>query len=190
MNLSSGRGPGQPWLRGTATLAAMMAALDPEARREFCLVLLAVCSGSPSAAASGTGGSTRVQGALAYARCMRSHGVPDFAEPDSPGNFNVPPGSVSSQETAANQVCNHLLNTDTQLSAARTQRTLGQLVKYSRCMRAHGVPGFPDPTTISGAIGEPGGFTFDTAGLNLDQRSPRHHAAQQACQRLATHAKG
>jgi hypothetical protein len=121
---------------------------------------------------------------------MRSHGVPDFAEPDSNGNFNVPPGSVSSQETAANQVCNHLLNTDTQLSAARTQRTLGQLVKYSRCMRAHGVPGFPDTTTISGAIGEPGGFTFDTAGLNLDQRSPQYHAAQQACQRLATHAKG
>jgi len=121
---------------------------------------------------------------------MRSHGVPDFAEPDSNGNFNVRPGSVSSQETAANQVCNHLLNTDTQLSAARTQRTLGQLVKYSRCMRAHGVPGFPDPTTISGGIGEPGGFTFDTAGLNLDQRSPQYHAAQQACQRLATHAKG
>jgi hypothetical protein len=76
---------------------------------------------------------------------MRWHGVPDFAEPDSNGNFNVPPGSVSSQETAANQVSNHLLNTDTQLSAARTQRTLGQLVKYSRCMRAHGVPGFPRP---------------------------------------------
>ena len=67
MNLSSGRDLGQPWLRGTATLAAMMAALDPEARREFCLVLLAACSGSPSAAASGTGGSTRVQGAT----CLR-----------------------------------------------------------------------------------------------------------------------
>ena len=65
-----------------------------------------------------------------YSRCMRAHGVPDFAEPDSNGNVNVRPGSVSSQETAANQVCNHLLNTDTQLSAARTQRTLGQLVKY------------------------------------------------------------
>jgi hypothetical protein len=38
--------------------------------------------------------------------------------------------------------------------------------------------------------GEPGGFTSDTAGLNLDQRSPQYHAAQHACQRLATHAKG
>ena len=82
MNLSSGRGLGQPWLRGAAALATMV-----------CLALLAACGGSPSAAASGTGGSTRVQGQLAYARCMRSHGVPDFAEPDSNGNFNVRPGS-------------------------------------------------------------------------------------------------
>jgi hypothetical protein len=33
-------------------------------------------------------------------------------------------------------------------------------------------------------------LALDTAGLNLDQRSPQYHAAQQACQRLATHAKG
>ena len=56
MNHSSGRGLGQPWLRGAAALATMV-----------CLALLAACGGSPSAAASGTGGSTRVQGAT----CLR-----------------------------------------------------------------------------------------------------------------------
>ena len=121
MNLSSGRGLGQPWLRGAAALAAMV-----------CLALLAACGGSRRPLPRAREDPRACRGQLAYARCMRSHGVPDFAEPDSNGN------------------CNHLLNTDTQLSAARTQRTLGQLVKYSRCMRAHGVPGFPDPTTISG----------------------------------------
>jgi hypothetical protein len=120
---------------------------------------------------------------------MRSHGVPDFPDPDSNGSFSLP-DSVSSQERAANQVCNHLLNAGPQLNAAQTQHALGQLVKYAQCMRAHGVPGFPDPQTTPGGIGVPGGFTFDTAGRNLRQRSPQYQAASEACQSLATHAKG
>jgi hypothetical protein len=153
-------------------------------------LLATACGGGSPPTASATGGSTRVQAALAYARCMRSHGVPDFPDPDDNGNFNLPSSSVSSQETAANQVCNHLLNVGTQLNAAQTQHTLSQLLKYSQCMRAHGVPNFPDPQVTNGAIGVPGGFTFDTAGRNLHQKSPRYQAAARACQSLATHAKG
>src|SRR6266567_2068232 len=126
--------------------------------------------------------------AIAYARCMRSHGVPDFPDPDSNGNFHVGNNSVSGQETAANQVCNHLLNVGTQLNAAQTQHTLSQLVKYAQCMRAHGVPNFPDPQITNGGIGVPGGFTFDTSGLGLHQKSPQYQAAARACQSLATHA--
>jgi hypothetical protein len=121
---------------------------------------------------------------------MRAHGVPDFPDPDSNGNFNPPASPVGSQETAANHVCNHLLNAGTQLNAAQTQHALGQLVKYAQCMRAHGVPNFPDPQLTSGGIGAPGGFTFDTAGRNLNQKSPLYQAAGRACQSLATHAKG
>jgi hypothetical protein len=120
---------------------------------------------------------------------MRSHGVPDFPDPDSNGNFHLD-NPVSSQETAANQACNHLLNVGTQLNAAQRQHTLGQLVKYAQCMRAHGVPNFPDPQTTNGGIGVPGGFTFDTSGAHLGQKSPQYQAAAQACQSLATHAKG
>src|SRR5260370_34299274 len=52
-------------------------------------VLVTACGGGSSPGASATGGSTRAQAALAYARCMRSHGVPDFPDPDSNGNFNL-----------------------------------------------------------------------------------------------------
>jgi hypothetical protein len=120
---------------------------------------------------------------------MRSHGVPGFPDPDSNGNFNLP-SPVSSQEMAANHVCNHLLNVGTPLNAAQTQHALRQLVKYAQCMRGHGVPNFPDPQITNGGIGVPGGFTFDTAGRNLDQKSPQYQAASRACQSLATHAKG
>ena len=182
MNDGPGCGPGprRPWLRRAAALATMA-----------CMALLATaCGGGSSPAASATGGSTRAQAALAYARCMRSQGVPDFPDPDGNGNFNLPSSSVSSQETAANHGCNHLLNVGTPLNAAQTEHTLRQLVKYAQCMRAHGVPNFPDPQTTSGGIGVPGGFTFPTAGRNLDQRSPQYQAASRACQSLATHAKG
>jgi hypothetical protein len=153
-------------------------------------LLATACGGGSSPAASATGGSTRVQAALTYAGCMRSHGVPDFPDPDSDGNFNIGGNSVTSQETAANQVCNHLLNVGTQLNAAQTQHALGQLVKYAQCMRAHGVPNFPDPQLSNGGIGVPSGFTFDTSGRNLDQKSRQYQAASKACQSLATHAKG
>jgi hypothetical protein len=120
---------------------------------------------------------------------MRSHGVPDFPDPDGSGNFTLP-DSVSSQEKAANNVCNHLLNVGPQLNAAQTQHTLRQLLKYAQCMRAHGVLKFPDPHTTPGGIGVPSGFTFDLSGSGVDGKSPQYQAAAQACQSLATHAKG
>jgi len=185
MNDSSGRGRG-PRRRRSRRAAFLITA--------GCVALLVTACGSgsgagPSHAVSGTAGPTRAQAALAYARCMRSHGVPDFPDPDSNGDFNLP-GAVSTQETAANHACNHLLNVGAQLNAAQIQHALRQLVRYARCMRAHGVPNFPDPQITSGGIGVPGGFTFDTAGRNLDQKSPQYQAASRACQSLATHAKG
>ena len=127
-----------------------------------------------------------MQAALAYARCMRAHGVPDFPDPDSNGQFNVDRHSVSSQETAANQVCHHLLNTGDQANAARQQQGLGQALKYAQCMRAHGVPNFPDPHYTSGGIGRPGGLLGFAGGPGLDLKhpSPQVQSANHACQHL------
>jgi hypothetical protein len=139
---------------------------------------------------------------------MRSHSVPEFPDPDSNGNFHLSndqqgggskgSGSnsgtgqesnpVSSQETAANQVCNHLLDAGTQMNAAQQEHALSQLVKYAQCMRAHGVPNFADPHTTSGGIGVPGGIGFDLSGIDL--HSAQFQAASHACQSLAAHAKG
>jgi len=168
-------------------------------------LLAGACGGgsSPSAAKTATtggsdpadggssgGGAGRQQAALVYAKCMRSHGVKDFPDPDSGGNFNVSSEPTSSQEGDANQACNHLLDTGTQLSAAQTQHTLANLLKYSQCMRAHGVPNFPDPQTTTGGVGQPGGFTFDTADRNLNQKGSVYQAAAKTCEPLSKNAKG
>jgi hypothetical protein len=48
---------------------------------------------------------------------------------------------------------------------------------FSRCMRAHGVTNFPDPSTTSG-----GGIRLKVGpGTGVDPSSPTFRAAQQAC---------
>jgi hypothetical protein len=181
-NDSPGRGPGRrrSWPRWAAALAALALIGLPAT----------ACGGSAPSRAGGGGG---VEAALAYARCMRAHGVPDFPDPDSNGQFNVDPHSASSQETAADQVCHHLLDGGRgggQVSAAQRQHMLGQLVRYAQCMRAHGVPNFPDPDTTGGGVGQHAGMGFDTNGTGIDMNSPQFQSANHACQHLANSAKG
>jgi hypothetical protein len=51
-------------------------------------------------------------------------------------------------------------------------------LRYSQCMRSHGIPDFPDPTAS-------GDFTIHGAGPNsdLNRNNPAFQSAEQACQR-------
>jgi hypothetical protein len=53
----------------------------------------------------------------------------------------------------------------------------GDPVKYSQCMRSHGVPKFPDPNAQ-------GGLAIDGSKLGLDPRSAQFKAAEAACKSL------
>ena len=174
---SGQRGRRRAQLRRAGLAAAVLALMG---------LLATACGGGSSHARAGGGGG--VQAALAYARCMRAHGVPDFPDPDSNGQFNVDPHSTSSQETAADQACHHLLNGGRPAPAAQQQHMLSQLVKYARCMRAHGVPNFPDPQTTGGGIGEHAGVGLDMHGINVN--SPQFQSANHACHSLLANAKG
>lgn len=57
-----------------------------------------------------------------------------------------------------------------------TAASLDLGIRFARCMRAHGVPNFPDPSSGRGIDIAPG------SGLN--PQSPAFQAAQQACQKL------
>lgn len=131
---------------------------------------------APSSSAPQKGES----GLLAYSQCMRSHGVPDF--PDPIGNslqLKVSPGSDldpnSAQMQAAQKACKSLSPAGAQggtVSAAQQAKAL----KYSQCMRSHGLPNFPDPTFSGGGV--------QLKISDIDPNSPQFAAAQKACQAL------
>jgi hypothetical protein len=52
-----------------------------------------------------------------------------------------------------------------------------QALKYTVCLRSHGVPNFPDP-------GPEGGIAPITPGSGINPQSPAFQSAQQACAKL------
>ena len=147
MNNSPGRGrghrPPRPRrVRATAIITVMAAAA----------LLAAACSGPSS---TGSGGSPNAGGSgssspwVAYSRCVRAHGIPDFPDPDSSGNLNKEAirhlGVSDSLLRAATAACANL--NPSNLSPAQQRQQLTDDLKFARCMRSHGLPNFPDPTT-------------------------------------------
>jgi hypothetical protein len=127
-------------------------------------------SSSSAAAASGQKPST-----LAYAQCMISHGVKNFPEPNSQGQIQFTkgqqmPDASSPQFQAAAQACKTLNPASVAISPAEQAKHQAALVEYAKCMRAHGVPDFPDPATNG---------SFDVGGINPG--SPQVQTADKAC---------
>jgi hypothetical protein len=150
-------------LRQAGVLAAAVAGIA---------LLAAACGGGSSAAA---GSATRQQ-LLAYARCMRSHGVPDWPDPTSQGTF-VATGidAASNQVKQANFACQYLLPNDGLPAASGAQeQLLRQSLKYALCMRSHGILNFPDPVRAGDE-----GVAFPIAGY--DPGSPQVQSANKAC---------
>jgi hypothetical protein len=189
--------PARATAPGTRVMRRPQRALPPAARTATVMIaivglalLAAACSGSP--ASSGPGGSSNAGGSansqlLAFSRCMRSHGVPSFPDPSS-SNVKVPGaqqlGVSSSQLQAAENACQHLLpvGTNDQFPPAEVQLLLPGMRRFSQCMRSHGLPNFPDPTTDS--QGRPV-FPVSSAGISLEEsHSPPFDTAMQECERV------
>jgi hypothetical protein len=146
-------------------------------------LLAAACGGSPGPGVANAGPASSASptssghgSALAYSRCMRSHGITKFPDPDSNGNLGIN-GDMgidpnSPQFKAADRACKPLLPAP---NPAQAQQNRPALLRYARCMRAHGVPDFPDP--------QPGGGIQASArpGSDLDPNSPLYKAADKAC---------
>ena len=146
-----GSGAGRGRRRAMARVTALVAALAAAA------LLTAACgSGSPSVNAPTGTGQGRLAQALAFARCMRSHGLPSFPDPDSAGGFPMNQSHISSVQAfqSARTACNHLYPNegktlpDPAQQAAQQRRALA----FAACMRRHGFANFPDDW--SGNVGQ------------------------------------
>lgn len=150
----------------------------------LCL-LAAACSSSPSSSGNGgsskTGGSTSSQKALAFSQCMRSHAVLKYPDPDSSGGFPKKSpqqlGVSVSRFEAAQGACRYLLpNGGGGPTPAQVVQERANSLKFSQCVRKHGLTNFPDPGGDRGRIPDP-------ASVGIDQGSPQFQAANQACRK-------
>jgi hypothetical protein len=142
--------------------------------------------------ASGSGGSQSGSAspnsqAVAYSACVRAHGVPNFPDPKVSTNgaevkvaIAINPSiSGNPHFQSAQQACRKLLPGGGPGEGSNHQispQEQSEYLKAAACIRAHGIPNFPDPT-FSG-----GGVHVSHKGLNLS--SPQARAAEEACQSL------
>jgi hypothetical protein len=131
-----------------------------------------------------SGTSTQLHGALAFAHCMRAHGVQNFPDPDSHGDF--PPltqqalGVSKQTSLTAQQACKHLLSSGGSATPQQRRQKLAFGVKVAQCLRAHGYPNFPDPTAL-GPQALPAG---------IDTNAPQFQTTEAACEKQAQKALG
>jgi hypothetical protein len=152
------------------------------------IVVLAACSSSTTSASADNSTSMAYQKALAYAQCIRAHGIPDYPDPNSQGQFiisnggSAPPSVSAAVANAAAQACQKLLP-PSMAQGPPSNAPAGsntQALKFSVCMRSHGEPNFPDPAAN-------GSFSLPP-GMNAE--SPQFQNAAKACQSLRPNPPG
>jgi hypothetical protein len=116
---------------------------------------------------------------------MRSHGVPNFPDPDSSGSI---PGGKStlkqlaasnSRYQAATAACQDLWPYQAPTQAQQRQQLTDDL-KFAQCMRSHGLPDFPDPTTSDGHVE----FVISVSRDGFDPHSPQILAKAHECEHV------
>jgi hypothetical protein len=143
--------------------------------------LLAGCGASPSApsaAPASTVGTANLsdltQAFLAYAQCARTHGLPDLPDPvvDVQGNDSYPGYSGGDRPRWPQSVLTdcagvwdhvHAVRAAYDASHGMAERgngamTPAQSLAFSRCIRQHGFPAYPDPGPDGTVPNPPPGF--------------------------------
>jgi hypothetical protein len=118
-------------------------------------LLAAGCGGGGSPGVASVASSTTTAAptsqnatALAFGRCMRSHGVPNFPTFGKPTPQQL--GISQTQFQAAANDCSHLLPNGGVSQQPQSRTRLADELSFAKCMRSHGVANFPDPTPQAG----------------------------------------
>jgi len=142
-------------------------------------LLASGCGGPkvPSVASIGTGSTSATStsaasGQIAWAACIRSHGVPNFPDPNSQGEINLAGINIrSAQFLAAHQACQSLVPPNHGRTPAQQKQMVAHQLAVAECMRKHGVPNFPDPDSQGAFVGP----------TSQTESSPIAQKAEQIC---------
>jgi hypothetical protein len=141
-----------------------------------------------------------MQANLAWAACIRSHGVPDLPDPTfgdggAQVNLSTPNGMLTSPAFfSAEKTCAKLgiYGAGEAAQEPPTAAQAAQALAIAKCMRAHGVPNWPDPTThvptnvnaegygVAGAV--PNSSLVYLVPKSIDISAPAVKRAATACQ--------
>jgi hypothetical protein len=139
----------------------------------------ATTTGSDGAQPTQNSSSGKPDNGRAFSACMRRNGVPSFPDPSASGGITINGGRGlnpdSAQFKAAETKCQKLLPNGGKGSPAEQAKMQEEALRYSACMRSHGVPKFPDPQFSAGST------RIKIGGNGIDPRSPTFQAAQKAC---------
>jgi len=112
---------------------------------------------------------------------MRSHGVPEYPDPDSSGQLQKigsgqQVGVSDAQLNTAQNACQKLWPYQA-LTPAQQQQELTDMLKFAQCMRSHGVPTLPDPVATNGQVE----FVISTSKTGINPESPQIQAKLHEC---------
>ena len=112
--------------------------------------------------------------AVKFTECMRANGVSDFPDPNASGEYpNFGISVTGTQWNSAVRACK-ALQPPGSLSAKLTPKQFSTAIRFAQCVRAHGVPDFPDPVNGQPLIdtykipsaNRPGGMTILNAATH------------------------
>lgn len=124
-------------------------------------VLAAGCGGSSSAGVASLGVSSPTnssnpngpqgqQDMVRFVDCMRSHGTPNLPSPNvAPRAFKDAMANETPALQSAYTACGHLQpgGGPPNETPTHTQAQTNALLAFAHCLRSHGFPNFPDPTS-------------------------------------------
>ncbi len=146
---------------------------------------VASVAGATTTTTGGNGGSANSsrdpqEAALKFAKCMRQHGV-DVPDPKMGANGTVEFGIRGNPDDPkfkdAQKACQEATGGPFGSGGGPVDPKFQEAaLKFSRCMREHGISKFPDPQSGGGLLIGP--------DSGIDPSSPAFKAAQKACEQL------
>lgn len=170
-------------LLGLASLALLAAGCGGSSTPSVASLGPSTTTTTSSSSGGTNGGRPSSADFYKFAHCMESHGVTVQVGQGGSGISITGKNVGGPQLQKAQQTCQKLLpgGGPKPLTAAQQAQALKQMIKLSRCMRAHGVKNFPDP---SGA----NGFSLNKG--QIDPNAPGFQAAAKACSATGPNGKG